>query len=90
MNFTHIDSALGTCYQGEVIASLDDLVETFGPPRDGVDHKTRAEWWLRFDDGCVATIYDWKRPELLADVSVWNVGGQSPHGLEHVKEALAS
>ena len=51
----------GSCYQGEMFAKYHRLVELFGQPHDFFDdYKCDAEWYVEFDDGVVATIYNWK------------------------------
>ena len=57
------------------VYDLDD------PTSDG---KVSTEWIVRFDDGLVATIYDWKRYEMgapdLDEVYEWHVGGTGGNG----------
>lgn len=76
-------------YQGQMHASFDDLVAIFGQPLNGDCDKVQVEWHLKFEDGTVATIYDWKRygtkPE---DVTVWNIGGFNSTAARYVREAL--
>ena len=85
-----------TSLQGYVHASYQDLVKAFGLPNQGDQHKTDAEWWLRFDDGAVATIYNWKDgkkylgPDGLdvEDIDGWHVGGHSPDIVSRVMSAV--
>lgn len=79
-------TATGTCLQGSLRSSYHTLVRLFGEPNMGHDGKTRAEWILRFDDGTIATIYDWKEYKPVEDVTVWNVGGHSHRALQLVLE----
>jgi predicted dehydrogenase len=65
----------GTSLQGYVRTTYAQLVELFGPGI-GAGDKTTAEWILEFDDGTVATIYDWKELETPTDVYNWHVGGK--------------
>jgi hypothetical protein len=51
------------------------LVELFGKPETTPDTKVNVNWTIEFDEGSVASIYDWKtgiEPELNF---IWNVGG---------------
>ena len=81
--------AAGTWLQGYVNASYYELVQAFGPPLGrGDGYKTRCEWVLAFDDGAIATIYDWKKDEPVEQVMRWNVGGRNPIATEHVLEVL--
>ena len=73
----------GTYLIGEVICSYDKLVEVFGEPLEG-DYKTDAEWHLKFSDGQVATIYNWKNGKNycgddgidVEEITTWHIGGK--------------
>lgn len=77
---------VGTCLQGYIHTSFDRLVETFGEPTitDSGDGKTRVEWRLKFSDGTIATIYDWKEHQPLEAVSEWHIGGESHQAVNNV------
>lgn len=69
------------------------LVELFGPPGPGCGHKTDAEWVVEFEDGKVATIYNWKNGRaycgLFAGLPVeliteWSIGGKSQDAADRV------
>ena len=82
----------GTGKVGEIEATFDELQRVFGAPEitpagDG-DGKTRANWWLRSDDGTVASIYDWKESTPLEALTTWHVGGRTHEALAHVLQAL--
>jgi hypothetical protein len=66
--------ANGTSLQGYVEAYYHQLVEVFGEPEGGGD-KTTVEWVLSFEDGTVATIYDWKLDETPTSMYNWHIGG---------------
>lgn len=79
--------ANGTHLQGYVRTTYAQLVDLFGEGV-GAGDKTTQEWILEFNDGTVATIYDWKEyetPEYLYD---WHVGGTSKQAVWKVQEAL--
>ena len=69
------------------------IVGALGDPiwfkADEGDGKVRVEWDLKFNDGEVATIYDWKeydrRPE---DVTDWHIGGRSFEVVQRVYDIL--
>lgn len=72
---------------GYITTEYNDLVEAFGEPILGSgDGKVSAEWIIKFSDGQVATIYDWKTPETPMGVYEWHVGG---HKAEVVKRLAA-
>jgi len=83
----------GTWLQGYTVATRRELEATFGAPCfEGEGDKTTTEWAIRFDDGVVASIYDWKRYEMGApemDERIeWNIGGRDPLAVERVEDAL--
>lgn len=84
----------GTSLQGYINCSYDDLVEALGYPLEEYfdDYKSDAEWWIGFDDGTVATIYNYKNGKNylgdqglnLCDMTQWHIGGRSPEVVERV------
>ena len=90
----------GTSLQGEISTTKAQLIETFGAPNwessfDPTFHtgeKVTIEWAMVFEDGTLATIYDWKRYEEgtpdLNEVYRYHIGGMSPLAVERVTEAL--
>ena len=83
---------------GYVRSTRRALEERFGKPmrfsQHDSDGKVTTEWILEFEDGVVATIYDWKRysygtPALDEDYK-WHIGGvgDSDDATAHVLEAL--
>lgn len=83
MNF-NIDSHLNinnTCKVGAINISFYELVELLGPPVCGPssDCKTQCEWHLEFEDGTIATIYDYKQGDIpIEQINYWNIGGKTP------------
>ena len=84
----------GTCLQGTLWATKRELKSVFGKPlfEDFYAYdKVLTEWKLEFEDGSVATIYDWKLDEPLGmdDNYEWHIGGH--HNINgRVKEVLAN
>jgi hypothetical protein len=83
MKFTKDADANGTCLQGYVEAYYHQLVEVFGEP-DGGGDKTTVEWCLEFEDGTVATIYDWKEYETPMGLYRWHIGGNQRRAVDCV------
>lgn len=87
-----------TSYKGEIKVSYDTLVEVFGEPdpykTDG--YKTDAEWVIKFEDGSVATIYNWKDgynylgAEGLAveNITDWHIGGFDNKVVDYIKDII--
>ena len=87
MKFTTEADANMTSLQGYVQAHYHQLVEVFGEPEGGGD-KTTVEWCLKFADGTVATIYDWKEYETPMGLYSWHVGGMSKLAVERVQQEV--
>jgi hypothetical protein len=85
----------GYCPEG---TTYERLVDLFGPPLGpSADDKVDWEWIIEFEDGIVATIYNWKDGPSYGGAGAsaersWHIGGyyQEPQGLavEHVLEVL--
>lgn len=80
--FKRTSSNSGTSLKGYLPADIpvERIAEVFGPS-DGPGDKTDFEWAIRFDDGLVATIYDYKGCR-------WHVGGRDHQVVERVAELL--
>lgn len=93
-NDTEID-VIGTHLQGYIQADYAKLVKQFGEPFEGT-YKTDWEWSLQFDNGAIATIYNWKNgPNYQGDhgyandqIFEWHVGGFDQQALRQVMSAL--
>lgn len=97
MNFkTHNETnvnAGGTSLQGYVAVSYDELLSKFGEPTVGDEYKVDAEWEILFEDGKVATIYNWKDgknyngPDGLEvrHITDWHIGGHDNEVVSRVK-----
>lgn len=92
----------GTSLQGYVNVPFSKLVAVFGEPSDSDGYKVAFEWSIEFDDGVIATIYDWKSTSLYdddlpspaylrdTDFDSWHVGGFDKRAVTHVLEAIAN
>jgi hypothetical protein len=90
--------ASGTCLQGYISATFEELVAIFGEPGVGDEYKTDAEWIIEFEDGTVATIYNWKDGRnycgedglAVEDITDWHVGGFGQRAVDRVEYAIES
>jgi hypothetical protein len=81
-NHTSVSSD-GTCGRGYIKATYRELTSLFGEPMPGDGHKSDAEWVIKFDDGTIATIYNWKdgvaylgsAGKRTKDITKWGIGG---------------
>jgi len=74
-------------------APFSVLVQAFGDPRDMTESgedKVRAQWSVQFEDGTIATIYDWKWDDAVpvSAVNFWNIGGVNAEAFDRVSEAV--
>ena len=92
---THNDTdkwlARGTSLVGHITCNYDDIVKVFGQPNDSDGYKSDAGWDIKWEDGTISTIYNWKngnnynedgtRTESIVE---WNVGGHEDKALNYV------
>ena len=80
--------------KGEIRATFNKLVSVFGQPTEQsyeFGEKVDCEWVIEFEDGMVATIYNWKNGKSylgedgleIQEIDHWMVGGLS---LIHISE----
>ena len=102
MNYqTHNDGGpidyMGTCLQGYVDTTYDALVAAFGKPTTADEYKVDWEWLVEFDDGTIATVYNWKDgPNYCgseglkaSQITEWHIGGNSERVMTLVGEVLS-
>lgn len=88
----------GTFLQGHITCDYKTLTKVFGfPLQRGFDnYKTDAEWRVKFEDGTVASIYNWKNGHNylgtagtpVTKITDWNVGGRDKHTVDRVQSAI--
>ena len=91
-----ISATNGTHLQGHVDTSYAHLVEVFGPHTEGDEYKVDAEWAILFEDGVVATIYNYKdgynylgaEGTPIAGIRDWHIGGLIPEVVARVEALL--
>lgn len=87
--FHEHSNASGTCYIGAIIMDYDELVLLFGEPHYLNGDKTLAEWCIKYADGTIATIYDWKNYGLQKEqIKHWHVGGFDRKALDNVMQSI--
>ena len=86
----------GTSLQGEINVSYQKLIELFGEPTPSDEYKSDAEWEIEFEDGTIATIYNWKNGKNylgengsdVEDIRNWHIGGFNKKAVELVEEII--
>jgi Ni/Co efflux regulator RcnB len=74
--------------------TLESLIKSFGEPqRWDEGDKVTTEWTILFDDGVVATVYDWKRYDLgapaMTELYDWHIGGNCTDAVDRVVSVLS-
>ena len=92
---THNDVIIkisGTSFLGDIGLDYYDIVSRLGRPQDGDGYKVDAEWNIEFDDGTVATLYNWKNGRNycgedgldLHQIDEWHIGGFNSDAIDRV------
>ena len=92
MKFTNDAIINGTSYKGEVSITYSELVSIFGKPTSGPNSdldKVTCEWCLEYEDGTIATLYDWKTGHTPFGLYEWHIGGHDYTAVERVLETIA-
>ena len=88
---------VGSYLQGYTTSTFQNIIDKLGSPHSQGDaYKSDAEWAFKFEDGTVATLYNWKNGKNhcgadglnLEDITEWNIGGFSPDAVTKIEEAL--
>ena len=87
MKYEIFEDTGGTYLQGHIDTIYENIVSVLGKQHhNGDDYKTDAEWNIKFEDGTIATLYNWKNGKNycgeegceLEDITEWNIGGHNP------------
>lgn len=82
---------VGTGLRGYVDTTARQLTEVFGEPKlDATADKTNLEWNIKFDDGTIASIYDWKEDQVpaLDKRMEYHIGGKSEKAVQQIARYL--
>lgn len=92
MKFTNGGNSNYSSLKGEFPITYAELVEIFGKPKYGPNDsdmdKVTCEWVLTFEDGTIATIYDWKTNRTPMNEYEWHIGGQSAEAYTYVVDCI--
>jgi hypothetical protein len=91
MKFTIDADSNFTSLKGEFLITYAELVEIFGRPKYGPNadlDKVTCEWVLKFEDGTVATIYDWKTWRTPMGEYEWHIGGHEMTAVDRVTDTI--
>ena len=100
MNFeTHNTTTIntdGSSLVGNVDVTYKELKSLFGAPIKRDDGKTDAQWQIKFSDGTIASIYNWKDGKAylgdsglpVEQITDWHVGGFGAQALVLVQITL--
>ena len=69
-----------------------DIEKVFGPPtwdQGSADDKVQLEWVVKFPDGTMGTIYDYKQYDVEPeDIDYWSIGGRTNLAAYYIKKAM--
>ena len=90
------DELNGSHAQGFLETTYDRLERFFGEPMESDGYKIDAEWVLKFDDGKIATISNWKDGynylgrygKEVEDITEWHIGGHDSVVVDRIKKIL--
>lgn len=100
MNFqTHNDKEIRTgetSLVGELTLNYNDIKKVFGEPHGSDGYKSDAEWEIEFEDGVVATIYNWKDGKNYngasgtpkTKIKEWHIGGHSSQAVQNIIKVM--
>ena len=77
--------ANGTCKQGMIDTDYSLIVKYLGEPVILNGDKSQAEWVIEFEDGVIATLYDWKESIAKETVTLWTIGGNSKKAVRYLE-----
>lgn len=86
----------GSSLQGHVKAKYNELIDLFGQPTDGDGYKVDAHWVIKFADGTLSTIYNWKDGKNYngddglptKQITEWHIGGMTRRSFDNVQIAV--
>jgi|APGre2960657373_1045057.scaffolds.fasta_scaffold175025_2 hypothetical protein len=88
MKFTNDANINMTSYKGSLTTTYGQLIQVFGEPDRGPNDlsldKVTCEWALKFEDGTVATLYDWKTGYTPMGEYEWHIGGRNAEAVDHI------
>ena len=84
----NVAKTYNTSKKGFIETTYADLCRTFGAPSIFVGDKTNAEWFIEFEDGSVATVYDWKLDHVPLEPYRWHIGGFDAFAVASVHNAV--
>jgi hypothetical protein len=92
--FKRTQETAGSCLQGYIEATREDLESVFGTPGEGDGYKFFFRWGIKIQtpngETHIATIYDWKYDKIApaTEKIQWNIGGYSREAVRLVSEIL--
>ena len=84
-----LNKMVGTHFFGSFKGlSFTQITELFGTPITSEEDHVKYQWLIEFEDGLLATIYDWKvdyeKSSVWTDPIEWHVGGHDPRVMDRV------
>jgi len=88
----------GSSLQGYITVNYSKLKSLFGTPMKGDEYKTDAEWVVKFNDGTIATIYNYKdgknyngsKGTPKTKITNWHVGGFDKRAFDMINDVIGA
>lgn len=79
----------GCSLQGYLQATHAEIEMVFGPAEQGeADDKVSLFWVIRFEDGTIATVYDWMTRVSQLQPYGWHIGGLERKAVLRIHDAF--
>ena len=97
MNYKKTDNVGGTFLQGYITIPYNSICNKLGEPSKADEYKSDCEWAVEFDNGTVATLYNWKNGiNYLGreygipkeEITNWNIGGNTKDAVTQLENIL--
>jgi hypothetical protein len=90
VSYTPFANSNGTSLQGYMTTCYDDIVKVLGEPHYRDEDKVTCEWSIQFNDGPVATLYDWKEYKTPMGKYEWHIGGETKSAVMYMRKLFQS
>jgi len=78
-------------FQGYVYSSMKQLTELFGEPTlYPKTSRVKSEWCVKFDDGNLATVYDYEEAFLPTGPYEYHIAGSTPKAADYIKKIVGN
>ena len=96
MKYERTTNINGTSLKGYIEIPYLELVSKLPATIPSDEYKTDVNWGLEFEDGTIATIYNWKNGKNylgekgldIENITKWNIGCNSAKAVEYINNII--